>query len=91
MGPWIVTDLEPDNFHVSIKLNNRLVGEYDVKDAIFSVRHYISRMSQYLTIYPGDVLWMGTDGAPENMKDGDVVEVEINDIGILRNPVVWQK
>ena len=68
-----------------------MVGEYDVKDAIFSVRHYISRMSQYLTIYPGDVLWMGTDGAPENMKDGDVVEVEINDIGILRNPVVWEK
>ena len=91
MGPWIVTDLEPDNFHVTIKLNARLVGEYDVKDAIFSVRHYISRMSQYLTIYPGDVLWMGTDGAPENMKDGDVVEVEINDIGTLRNPVVWQK
>ena len=91
MGPWIVTGLEPDDFHVSIKLNNRLVGEYDVKDAIFSVRHYISRMSQYLTIHPGDVLWMGTDGAPENMKDGDVVEVEINGIGILRNPVVWQK
>ena len=68
-----------------------MVGEYDVKDAIFSVRQYISRMSRYLTIYPGDVLWMGTDGAPENMKDGDVVEIEINDIGVLRNPVVWEK
>ena len=91
MGPWIVTDLEPDDFHIQIRLNERLVGEYDVKDAIFSVRHYISRMSQYLTIHPGDVLWMGTDGAPENMKDGDVVEIEINDIGVLRNPVVWEK
>jgi 2-keto-4-pentenoate hydratase/2-oxohepta-3-ene-1,7-dioic acid hydratase in catechol pathway len=34
---------------------------------------------------------MGTDGDPENMKDGDVVEVEINDIGILRNPVVRER
>jgi hypothetical protein len=38
-------------------------------------------MSQYLTLYPGDVLWLGTDGDPENMKDGDVVEVEINGTG----------
>jgi 2-keto-4-pentenoate hydratase/2-oxohepta-3-ene-1,7-dioic acid hydratase in catechol pathway len=40
-----------------------------------------------MTLYPGDVLWMGTDGATENMQDGDVVEVEITDIGVLRNPV----
>jgi 2-keto-4-pentenoate hydratase/2-oxohepta-3-ene-1,7-dioic acid hydratase in catechol pathway len=45
-------------------------------------------MSQYLTLYPGDVLWMGTDGAMENMKDGDVVEAEVPGIGVLRNPVV---
>jgi 2-keto-4-pentenoate hydratase/2-oxohepta-3-ene-1,7-dioic acid hydratase in catechol pathway len=55
------------------------------------VRHFISRMSQYLTLYPGDVLWMGTDGATENMKDGDTVEVEIPGIGVLRNPVVRER
>ena len=60
-------------------------------NAIFSVRHYISKMSQYMTIYPGDVLWMGTDGEPENMKDGDVCEIEINNIGVLRNHVQWEK
>jgi len=91
MGPWIVTDLDPDALHVTIRLSNRVVGAYDVKAAIFSVRQFISRMSQYLTLYPGDVLWMGTDGDPENMKDGDVVEVEINDIGVLRNPVVRER
>lgn len=48
-------------------------------------------MSQYLTLYPGDVLSMGTDGATENMKDGDVVEVEITGIGVLRNPVVRER
>ena len=91
MGPWIVTGLNPDDLRVTITLNGRVVGEYDVAEALFGVRHYISRMSQYLTLHPGDVLWMGTDGAPENMKDGDVVEVAINDIGVLRNPVVWEK
>ena len=87
MGPWIVTDLDPDDLHVTITLNDRVVGEYDVKTAIFSVARYISAMSRYMTLVPGDILWMGTDGATENMKDGDVVAVEISDIGTLRNPV----
>ena len=91
MGPWIVTGLDPDDFHVRIILSGRVVGEYDVKSAIFGVREYISEMSRYMTLVPGDVLWMGTDGATENMKDGDVVEVEISDIGTLRNPVAWEK
>ena len=91
MGPWIVTGLEPDDLHVTIRLNGKEMFTYGVGDAIFSVRQFISRMSQYLTLYPGDVLWMGTDGATENMKDGDVVEVEIPGIGVLRNPVVWEK
>lgn len=91
MGPWIVTDLEPDDLNVTIRLNDKEMFTYCVGDAIFSVRHFISRMSQYLTLYPGDVLWMGTDGATENMKDGDVVEVDIPGIGVLRNPVVREK
>ncbi len=91
MGPWIVTDLEPDDLHVTITLSERVVGEYDVKTAIFGVREYISEMSRYLTLVPGDIIWMGTDGATENMVDGDLVEVEISDIGVLRNRVVWEK
>ena len=91
MGPWVVTGLDPDDLHVRTILSGRVVGEYDVKSAIFGVREYISEMSRYMTLVPGDVLWMGTDGATENMKDGDVVEVEISDIGTLRNPVAWEK
>ena len=44
-----------------------------------------------MTLHPGDVVWMGTDGAPENMKDGDVCEIEIEGIGVLRNPIKWEK
>jgi 2-keto-4-pentenoate hydratase/2-oxohepta-3-ene-1,7-dioic acid hydratase in catechol pathway len=91
MGPWIVTGLDPDALRVTIRLNGKEMFSYAVKDAIFGVRQFISRMSQYLTLYPGDVLWMGTDGATENMKDGDVVEIGIPGIGVLRNPVVRER
>jgi 2-keto-4-pentenoate hydratase/2-oxohepta-3-ene-1,7-dioic acid hydratase in catechol pathway len=91
MGPWIVTGLDPDTLRVTIRLNGREMFSYAVKDAIFGVRQFISRMSQYLTLYPGDVLWMGTDGATENIKDGDLVEIEIPGIGVLRNPVVRER
>ena len=88
MGPWIVTGLNPDDLHVTIILNGREIFTYSVAGAIFGVRQFISRMSQYLTLYPGDMIWMGTDGAAENLKHGDVIEIAINDIGLLRNPVV---
>ena len=91
MGPWIVTGLNPDDLHVIIRVNDRVVGEYDVATALFGVRHYISEMSRYLTLAPGDVLWMGTEGATENMKDGDVCDIEINGIGTLSNRVRWLK
>ena len=91
MGPWIVTGLDPDALRVTIRLNGKEMFTYAVKDAIFGVRQFISRMSQYLTLHPGDVLWMGTDGATENMKDGDLVEVEIPGIGVLRNPVIRER
>ena len=45
-------------------------------------------MSRYLTLYPGDVIWMGTDGSSPDLQAGDVVEVEITAVGTLRNPFI---
>ena len=91
MGPWIVTGLDPDDLHCKVTLSGRVVVEYDISTAVFGVRTFISKMSRYMTLYPGDVLWMGTEGAGENMKDGDVIEIEISDIGVLRNTVVRER
>ncbi len=88
MGPWIVTGLDPATLEVAIRVNGRQVSTYRIADAIYSLQTFISRMSQYLTLHPGDVLWLGTDGAPENVKHGDMIEIEIPGIGVLRNPVV---
>lgn len=88
MGPWITTGLDPDELTVTIRLNGTEMFTYAVRDAIFGLAHFISRMSRYLTLYPGDVIWLGTDGATENIRHGDSVEIEIPGIGVLRNPVV---
>lgn len=87
MGPWIVTDLDYRKMRTSVRLNGRLVDEFDTGNMLFDVETHICEISKYSTLYPGDVIWFGTDGVPENMSDGDVVEVEISGIGALRNTV----
>ena len=52
------------------------------------VNTFIVELTKYFTLWPGDVIWMGTDGASPNIKAGDVVEVEITGIGTLRNRFV---
>jgi 2-keto-4-pentenoate hydratase/2-oxohepta-3-ene-1,7-dioic acid hydratase in catechol pathway len=55
---------------------------------LFTAQHFIARITQYTTLHPGDVLWLGTDGATEpDLKAGDVVEIRNDAIGILSNPV----
>jgi 2-keto-4-pentenoate hydratase/2-oxohepta-3-ene-1,7-dioic acid hydratase in catechol pathway len=89
MGPVVATGLDPMRRHVAIRLNGRVVSEYDTGAMLFSVQHYLSRISRYITLHPGDVIWLGTDGPTEPaLSPGDVVEVEDPDIGVLRNPVV---
>jgi len=50
----------------------------------------IAEISKYNTLMPGDVIWLGTDDKPLNMKPGDDLEIEISGIGVLRNRVVGE-
>ena len=88
MGPWIETDFDLDAAETIVRVNGEVTDHFRTNHMIHGVAKFISRMSQYLTLYPGDVVWMGTEGAPENLKHGDTVEIEITGIGTLRNPVV---
>jgi 2-keto-4-pentenoate hydratase/2-oxohepta-3-ene-1,7-dioic acid hydratase in catechol pathway len=88
MGPWIETDLALDGLRTTIRLNGREVIAFDTNNMLFGVARYISAMSEFLTLYPGDVVWMGTEGKAENMVPGDLCEIEISGIGILSNPVI---
>jgi len=88
MGPWIETDFDLDAAETRIRVNGADKIRFKTDSMIFGPAAFISRMSQYLTLYPGDIVWMGTEGAPENMKHGDTVDIEITGIGTLSNPVV---
>ncbi len=88
MGPWIETDFDLDAAMTTVKVNGKVTDHFRTNHMIHGVAKFISRMSQYLTLYPGDVVWMGTEGAPANLKHGDVCEIDITGIGTLRNPIV---
>ena len=88
MGPWIETDFDLDRAQTIVRVNGAEKIRFRTNSMIFGPATFISRMSHYCTLYPGDVVWMGTEGAPRNLKHGDMCEIEITGIGILRNPLV---
>ena len=88
MGPRIVSGIDPMNQVIEVRINGKTVSSYNTKGMIFSVAHYISRMSHYVTLQPNDVIWLGCDGATEPaLQPGDLVEVVNSAIGVLANRV----
>lgn len=90
MGPWIETDVELDSLRTTVRLNGEIVSDFATNNMVFGVATYISAMTRYLTLHPGDMIWMGTDGATHNLKPGDTCDVHISGIGTLTNPIVSQ-
>lgn len=88
MGPWIETNVDFDKLETIIRVNGQVSERFKTNAMLFGVAHFIARMTKYVTLHPGDMIWMGTDGHSENMKVGDVCEIEITGIGTLRNPFV---
>jgi 2-keto-4-pentenoate hydratase/2-oxohepta-3-ene-1,7-dioic acid hydratase in catechol pathway len=91
LGPWIVTGLNFDDVLVQTRLNGEVVQSQRTKDLIFNVREIVSYVSRYVTLEPGDVIYTGTPGTTKAMKPGDVVEIEVEGVGVLRNRVVAGK
>jgi 2-keto-4-pentenoate hydratase/2-oxohepta-3-ene-1,7-dioic acid hydratase in catechol pathway len=87
IGPWIETEIEPDDLKLETYLNNELRQSGRTIELIFGVSKLISFISEVMTLLPGDVIATGTPAGIAPMKPGDVVEVKIEGIGVLRNPV----
>jgi len=88
IGPWVETDIVPDNVKVETYLNGELRQSARTSDLIFSVAELISFISGVMTLLPGDIIATGTPSGIGRMNPGDIVEVRIEGIGTLRNFVV---
>lgn len=85
LGPWIETDMDPSNQNISLKLNGDVKQDSNTGNMIFSVEELVEYISQIMTLNPGDVIATGTPPGVGAMQVGDVVEVEVEGIGILKN------
>jgi 2-keto-4-pentenoate hydratase/2-oxohepta-3-ene-1,7-dioic acid hydratase in catechol pathway len=88
LGPWINTDLDPEELRLTTRLDGRTVQDGNTKDLVFDVAHLVSYVSQAFTLLPGDVILTGTPAGVGPLTTGQRVEVEIEGIGVLGNPVV---
>jgi 2-keto-4-pentenoate hydratase/2-oxohepta-3-ene-1,7-dioic acid hydratase in catechol pathway len=87
LGPAIVQGLDYNNLLVQSRVNGELRQSQRTCDMLFDVDTIVSYISQFITLFAGDVIYTGTPMKTMAMKPGDVVEVEIEGIGILRNHV----
>lgn len=91
LGPWIVTDLPPEaiqNAEILCRVNGEVRQRGNTRDMVFPIPALIAYISSVMTLEPGDVILTGTPAGVGPLRPGDWVEVEIEGIGVLRNPVV---
>jgi 2-keto-4-pentenoate hydratase/2-oxohepta-3-ene-1,7-dioic acid hydratase in catechol pathway len=87
VGPFVVDGLDPLNLVVITRVNGITKQNGRTADMAFSVPFLIKYIANIMTLYPGDLIATGTPAGVSPMKDGDIVEVEIDGIGVLRNTV----
>jgi 2-keto-4-pentenoate hydratase/2-oxohepta-3-ene-1,7-dioic acid hydratase in catechol pathway len=87
VGPFIVDSLDPLNLVVTTRVNGTVKQNGRTADMAFSVPFLIRYISNIMTLFPGDLIATGTPAGVSPMNDGDVVEVDIEGIGVLRNTV----
>ncbi|MET1086571.1 MAG: fumarylacetoacetate hydrolase family protein [Arthrobacter sp.] len=88
LGPWIETDLDPEDVQIQAWLNGELRQDGSTSQMIRGVRELVSVVSQAFTLLPGDVIMTGTPAGVGLVNPGDRIEVEIEGIGRLSNPIV---
>jgi 2-keto-4-pentenoate hydratase/2-oxohepta-3-ene-1,7-dioic acid hydratase in catechol pathway len=91
LGPYIATGLDPTDLELRTRLNGEEVQSTNTSALIHSVAALIACASQTMTLEPGDCLFTGTPGQTGRLSDGDIVEVEVAGVGVLRNRVVAEE
>jgi len=87
VGPWIETELDPSDVLVTGRVNGEIRQQARTSDLLFPVSRLIRFLAGIMTLWPGDLIATGTPAGVGPLAPGDVVEVEVEGVGILRNPV----
>jgi len=87
LGPWVDTDFDPTDATILCRVNGELRQAGAVREMVFSIPQLIAFVSSFMRLEPGDVILTGTPAGVGPLRPGDVVEVEIEGLGVLRNPV----
>jgi 2-keto-4-pentenoate hydratase/2-oxohepta-3-ene-1,7-dioic acid hydratase in catechol pathway len=90
MGPCIVTGADPLAGTTQVRVDGAVAASFPTGDMLFDPFDFIAATSRYITLRPGDVVWMGTD-EPAAILPGQVVEITIDGLGTLSNPVTEEK
>jgi 2-keto-4-pentenoate hydratase/2-oxohepta-3-ene-1,7-dioic acid hydratase in catechol pathway len=90
MGPYLVTGADPLAATTTVRLDGEVKAAFRTGDMLFDPFEFIAAMSRYITLRPGDVVWLGTDETVA-MVPGQLVEVSIDGLGTLANPVIEEK
>jgi 2-keto-4-pentenoate hydratase/2-oxohepta-3-ene-1,7-dioic acid hydratase in catechol pathway len=87
LGPWIETELEPLGLRLRARVNGDVRQDANTKEMVFGPVQLVSFVSRVMTLLPGDVICTGTPVGVGAVEPGDIVEIDIEGIGILQNPV----
>ncbi|MFH1764418.1 MAG: fumarylacetoacetate hydrolase family protein [Gemmatimonadota bacterium] len=88
VGPVIARGLDHNDLLLQTRVNGEVRQSERTGDLLFDVETIVSYVSRYVTLSPGDIIFTGTPGSTQALQPGDVVEVELEGVGVLRNPVV---
>lgn len=91
IGPAIVQGLDWNDLQVETRLNGEVRQSQRTRDLIFDVDTIVTYVTRFCTLLPGDLIFTGTPGTTAPMQPGDVVEVEVEGVGVLRNPVATHR
>lgn len=87
LGPWIETELDPSDQEVSCQVNGQMRQQASTRDMVFGMKALLVYVTAVMTLEPGDVLMTGTPSGVSPIRSGDVVDVTVSGVGVLRNPV----
>ncbi len=86
-GPWIDTEFDPADAVITCRVNGQMRQMASTRDMVFNVGTLIAYISSVMTLEPGDLIFTGTPAGVGELKNGDEVVVEIEGLGVLKNPV----